>query len=86
MARLTGNTVVTRPDTLDVVALAEGDDVPGWADGLIGEHLLLAEEAGSGAPDESWTVVELREYAKANDVDLDGATAKADILAAINEA
>ena len=84
MARLTGNTVVTRPDTLDVVALAEGDDVPGWADGLIGEHLLLVEEAGSGAPDESWTVAELREYAKANDVDLDGATAKADILAAIN--
>ena len=95
MARLIANTVVTNPDTLVVTALAAGDEVPGWAEGLIGDHLTdgklkadpekPAPEAGeAGEPDESWTVVELREHAKANDIDLAGATSKADILAAIN--
>ena len=70
------------------VALAAGSEVPEWADGLIGGHLIAPDvpapaEGGDGVPDASWTVAELREYAKANDVDLDGATAKADILAAI---
>lgn len=34
-------------------------------------------------PDESWTVVQLRAYAAEQDVDLDGATRKDDVLAAI---
>ena len=96
MARLTANTVVTNPDTLVVTALAAGDEVPEWAQGLIGDHLtdepvadvpepVDTDEAGkAGVPDESWTVVELREHAKTTGIDLAGATTKADILAAIN--
>lgn len=44
MAKLNGNTTVMRPDTLEVVALAEGDDVPDWAVGLIGDHLVEDEK------------------------------------------
>ena len=44
MAKLNANTTVMRPDTLEVVALAEGDDVPDWADGLIGDHLVEDEK------------------------------------------
>ena len=44
MAKLNANTTVMRPDTLEVVALAEGDDVPDWAVGLIGDHLVEDEE------------------------------------------
>ena len=44
MAKLNANTTVMRPDTLEVVALAEGDEVPDWADGLIGDHLVLDEK------------------------------------------
>ena len=40
--------------------------------------------ASSDVPDEDWTIADLRAYAKANDIDLHGATSKADILAAIN--
>ena len=44
MAKLNANTTVMRPDTLEVVALAEGDDVPDSADGLIGDHLVEDEK------------------------------------------
>ena len=44
MAKLNANTTVMRPDTLAVVALAEGDEVPDWADGLIGDHLIEDEK------------------------------------------
>ena len=44
MAKLNANTTVMRPDTLEVVALAEGDEVPDWADGLIGDHLVEHEK------------------------------------------
>ena len=44
MPKLTGNTAVMRPDTLEVVTLAEGDDLPEWADGLVGVHLLEEEK------------------------------------------
>lgn len=44
MAKLNANTTVMRPDTLEVVALAEGDEVPDWADGLIGDHLIEDEK------------------------------------------
>ena len=91
MTRLLGNTVLRDPSTGDLVSVAAGEDVPQWAEGLVGAHLLdtpvetaePVEQQKADQPDESWTVAELREYAKANDVDLDGATAKADILDAI---
>ena len=44
MAKLNANTAVMRPDTLEVVTLAEGDEVPDWADGLIGDHLIEDEK------------------------------------------
>lgn len=44
MAKLNANTTVMRPDTLEVVALAEGDEVPDWAEGLIGDHLIEDEK------------------------------------------
>ena len=44
MAKLNANTAVMRPDTLAVVTLAEGDEVPDWADGLIGDHLIEDEK------------------------------------------
>ena len=44
MAKLNANTTVMRPDTLEVVALAEGDDVPDWADGMVGDHLVEDEK------------------------------------------
>ena len=44
MAKLNANTTVMRPDTLAVVTLAEGDEVPDWAVGLIGDHLIEDEK------------------------------------------
>ena len=44
MAKLNANTTVMRPDTLAVVTLAEGDEVPDWAEGLIGDHLIEDEK------------------------------------------
>ena len=44
MAKLNANTTVMRPDTLEVVTLAEGDEVPDWADSLIGDHLIEDEK------------------------------------------
>lgn len=35
-------------------------------------------------PDDEWTIADLRAYAKAHGIHLEGATAKADILAKIN--
>ena len=92
MATLNANTVVVKPGTLDVVVLDAGTQVPEWASDLIGAHLLddgaLAADAETevtvtipeGVPDGSWKVDDLRAYAKAHDVNLEGATSKADIL------
>lgn len=41
------------------------------------------EDATPEAPNEEWTVEQLREHAAAHEVDLGGATKKADILAAL---
>lgn len=39
--------------------------------------------AAMSAPDESWTVAQLKDYASENDIDLAGASRKAEILAAV---
>ena len=44
MARLTENTVLVRPGTLEVVILVAGDEVPDWADGMVGDHLVEDEK------------------------------------------
>ena len=41
--------------------------------------------AGSGVPDKSWTVKQLKAYAAEHDIDLDGATRKVDILDILDE-
>lgn len=40
MAKLNGNTVVTHPETGAPAVLLEGEEVPDWAEGLIGDHLI----------------------------------------------
>lgn len=85
MTRLLENTVVVGPGMVGPVPLMAGTELPEWADGLVGPHLLdtPTESEKADQPDESWTVADLRDYAKAHDIDLEGATVKADILDAI---
>ncbi|WP_336642053.1 phage tail tube protein [Microbacterium sp. USHLN272] len=42
--------------------------------------------AAMSAPDESWTVAQLKDYASENEIDLAGASLKAEILAAVSDA
>ena len=44
MPKLKENTLLTKPGTLDLVSLSAGEDVPDWAEGLIGDHLVEDEE------------------------------------------
>ncbi|MFD4992836.1 hypothetical protein ACFWH7_04435 [Cellulosimicrobium cellulans] len=53
--------------------------------GMLRRHYPERDVAAfpDGVPDESWKVDQLRAFARARDVDLKGATKKADILAAL---
>ena len=42
MAKLTANTVLEHDGK--IVTLAAGDDVPEWAEGMLGEHLFDGED------------------------------------------
>ena len=44
MPKLKENTLLTKPGTLDLVSLSAGEDVPDWAVGLIGDHLVEEEK------------------------------------------
>ena len=44
MPKLKENTLLTKPGTLDLVSLSAGEDVPDWAVGLIGGHLIEDEK------------------------------------------
>ena len=44
MPKLKENTLLTKPGTLDLVSLSAGEDVPDWAVGMIGDHLVEAEK------------------------------------------
>ena len=44
MPKLKENTLLTKPGTLDLVSLSAGEDVPDWAVGLIGDHLVEDED------------------------------------------
>lgn len=44
MAKLNANTTLVHPATLEVTALVAGDEVPDWADGLVGDHLVEDEK------------------------------------------
>ena len=43
MPKLTGTTIVTNPVTYMAEVLPAGSDLPDWAVGLVGSHLLHAE-------------------------------------------
>ena len=43
-----------------------------------------APVSGDGVPDKSWTNDQIKDFAKANDIDLDGATKKAEYLEVID--
>lgn len=47
-AKLTGGVVLAHPETGVPTFLAEGAELPGWAEGLVGEHLLSEPQ---GDPD-----------------------------------
>lgn len=71
MAKLNGTTIVAHPDTGAPAVLYDGDDLPGWAEGLVGEHLLGSD----GPPAKSALKPEWEAYARsqgASDADLDG--------------
>lgn len=44
MAKLNANTTLVHPSTLEATAIAAGDEVPDWADGLVGDHLVEDEK------------------------------------------
>ena len=44
MPKLKENTLLTKPGTLDLVSLSAGEEVPDWAVGLIGDHLVEDEK------------------------------------------
>ena len=50
MATLTGTTVVRHPDTHAPVVLAPGAELPEWAAGLVGDHLI---DSGEDVPAEA---------------------------------
>lgn len=65
MAALSGNTIVAHPETGAPTILLKGEDVPDWAEGLIGDHLIegasekasedgMPPRAGKGSGLEAW--------------------------------
>jgi hypothetical protein len=52
MPKLIGNTIVRRSVEESPVVLRAGDELPSWASGLVGDHLLDrgAESAADGPP------------------------------------
>ena len=44
MPKLKENTLLTKPGTLDLVSLSAGEDVPDWAVGMVGDHLVEDEK------------------------------------------
>lgn len=53
MPRLIASTVVLNPETSAPVVLAAGDELPPWARGLVGGHLLTDDAPDAGAPAEA---------------------------------
>jgi hypothetical protein len=53
MAKLSGNTIVAHPETAVPTVLLAGEQVPEWAEGLIGDHLIAnaTDEEDEQAPD-----------------------------------
>lgn len=50
MPKLADNTVLVMPGSATLVYLSAGDDLPEWADGMVGDHLLVEAEKPKRAP------------------------------------
>lgn len=50
MPKLTGTTVVVNPTTYQPEVLLAGSDLPDWADGLVGDHLLAEPDQAEPDP------------------------------------
>lgn len=86
MAKIKATTVLAHPDTHEPVVLLAGSDAPDWAVKAITNPEVLdqgTEADVDGEPTADWKVEDLKAYAEAHDVDLDGATKKVDILLAL---
>lgn len=70
MARLTGATVVRHPESGEVVTLAAGD-LPAWADGLVGDHLIEAAQGDDVSPYAALTKAELKAEVDKRNADRD---------------
>ncbi|MDQ5863217.1 MAG: hypothetical protein M3536_13250 [Actinomycetota bacterium] len=71
-------------------AFGPDDTLPEWAEALITNPDVWAEKPESddlpdGDIDDTWTVKQLKAYAKAEEIDLGDAKSKADILTKIAE-
>lgn len=81
------------------VTLRPGDEVPEWAEDAVGNHAtsdsppapapveptvsVEPEPVPDTGPGESWTNAQIRDYAEEHNIDLGGATVKADMLVAL---
>lgn len=95
--KLTGGVVVRHPVSHDPVFLPEGTDLPDWADGLVGDHVLSGvavksagkggssvkppPQAGKGSGLDEW----LR-YATQVGVQVEDEASRADVIAAVEGA
>ena len=49
MGSLIGNTVLTHPETGTPVSLLKGQEIPDWAEGLVGDHLMVGNGSDAAA-------------------------------------
>ena len=81
---LSASTVLRNPSSGDLVSLLAGAEVPEWAEGQVGDHLITkGDESEDGKPNPKWTVAQLDAYAAAHGIDLGGASSKVEKLAVL---
>lgn len=102
MGRLNANTLVTHPETGEVVLLASGGEVPGWASSLVGAHLVdggsdESVQAPTGSPEGGQDgpppkggagsgAAAWREYAAKHNVEVSADASREDVVAALDAA
>lgn len=91
---LTANVVLTNPETGLSAFLAEGADLPEWAVGVVGDHVLADDGEGGDAAEVAPPpvsgpgsgVAAWRTYAAAVDVDVDKDASRDDVIEALKAA
>lgn len=83
MVRLTANVILAHPETGVPEILVMGSDLPDWAVGLVGEH-VLEQDGYSGTAAELKAEIEARNAARSEDLHIVPASGKkADLIAAL---